>query len=82
MQRFAFAGRSCVLTGAGGIGAAPALELAGRRMVLALIDRDGEGLERVAAMARERGAREVTTYVLDGRRWRPRSCPGSAVPNF
>ena len=66
MQRFAFAGRTCVLTGAaGGIGAALALALAKRRVVLALIDKDADGLERVAALARELGAREVTTYVVD-----------------
>ena len=66
VQRFAFAGRTCVLTGAaGGIGAALALELAPRRPVLVLIDKDGAGLERVAALARELGAREVTTYVID-----------------
>jgi short-subunit dehydrogenase len=66
MQRFAFAGRTCVITGAaGGIGAALALELAARRPVLVLIDIDAEGLERVAGLARESGAREVTTYVLD-----------------
>src|SRR3954467_7106589 len=66
MQRFAFAGRTCVLTGAaGGIGAALALDLAKRRTVLALIDKDAEGLDRVAAMCRELGAQEVHTYVLD-----------------
>jgi len=66
MRRFAFAGRTCVLTGAAsGIGAALALDLAKRRAVLALIDKDAEGLERVAAMARELGAGEVTTYVVD-----------------
>jgi len=66
MRRFAFAGRTCVLTGAaGGIGAALALALAERRAVLALIDKDAAGLDRVAAMARELGAREVTTYVID-----------------
>jgi short-subunit dehydrogenase len=66
MQRFAFSGRTCVLTGAAsGIGAALALDLAKRRAVLALIDKDAEGLERVAALARDVGAREVTTYVID-----------------
>jgi short-subunit dehydrogenase len=66
MRRFAFAGRTCVLTGAaGGIGAALALDLAKRRTVLALIDKDAEGLDRVAAMCRELGAQEVHTYVLD-----------------
>ncbi|HEY0532463.1 MAG TPA: SDR family NAD(P)-dependent oxidoreductase [Actinoplanes sp.] len=66
MERFAFAGRTCVLTGAaGGIGAALALELARRHMVLALVDRDADGLQRVASLARELGAREVTTYEID-----------------
>jgi short-subunit dehydrogenase len=66
MERFAFAGRTCVLTGAaGGIGAALALELARRRMTLALVDRDASGLERVAGLARELGAREVTAYEID-----------------
>jgi short-subunit dehydrogenase len=66
MRGFAFAGRTCVLTGAAaGIGAALALELGRRRMVLALVDKDAEGLARVAALAREVGAPEVTTYVID-----------------
>jgi short-subunit dehydrogenase len=65
-MRFAFAGRTCVLTGAaGGIGAALALDLARRRSVLALVDRDADGLARVAAQARELGAPEVSTYVID-----------------
>jgi len=66
MRRFAFAGRTCVLTGAAsGIGAALAVDLAKRRTVLALIDRDAEGLERVVRLAREVGAQEVTPYVID-----------------
>ncbi|WP_433373758.1 SDR family NAD(P)-dependent oxidoreductase [Actinoplanes sp. CA-142083] len=66
MQRFAFAGRTCLITGAAsGIGAALALDLAKRRAVLALLDRDAEGLERVAELAREVGAGSVTTYVVD-----------------
>jgi short-subunit dehydrogenase len=66
MERFAFAGRTCVLTGAAsGIGAALALELARRHMVLALIDRDAAGLERVASLATELGARGVTAYEID-----------------
>ena len=66
MERFAFAGRTCVLSGAaGGIGAALAMELAKRRMVLVLIDKDAAGLERVARLAREVGAAEVSTYVID-----------------
>jgi len=66
LQRFAFAGRTCLITGAAsGIGAALALDLAKRRAVLALLDRDAEGLERVATLAREVGAGSVTTYVID-----------------
>jgi len=66
MQRFAFAGRTCLITGAAsGIGAALALDLAKRRAVLALLDRDAEGLSRVADLAREVGAGSVTTYVID-----------------
>jgi short-subunit dehydrogenase len=65
MERFAFAGRTCVITGgASGIGAALALNLARRKARLVLVDKDGEGLEKVAAMAREIGA-EVATYVID-----------------
>jgi len=66
MKRFAFAGRTCVLTGAaGGIGAALAVDLARRRTALALVDRDADGLARVADLARELGAADVSTYVLD-----------------
>ena len=66
MQRFTFAGRTCVITGAaGGIGAALALNLARRRAVLVLVDRDADGLARVAELAREVGAPEVDTYVID-----------------
>jgi short-subunit dehydrogenase len=66
MRPFAFAGRTCVLTGAaGGIGAALALELAKRRMVLVLVDKDADGLARIAALAREVGAADVATYVID-----------------
>src|SRR4051812_50153296 len=66
MKRFTFAGRTCLITGAAsGIGAALALDLAKRRTVLALLDVNAEGLERVAALARELGAAEVTTYVVD-----------------
>ena len=66
MQHFAFAGRTCLITGAAsGIGAALAIALAKRRAVLALLDRDAEGLERVADLAREVGAGSVTTYVVD-----------------
>src|SRR3954462_8137224 len=66
MKRFAFAGRTCVITGAaGGIGAALALELARRKAILVLIDRDKEGLERVGKLARQSHAQEVDEYVID-----------------
>ena len=66
MERFAFAGRTCVITGAAsGIGAALTLDLAKRRAVLALVDRDADGLARIAELAREVGAKEVSTYVVD-----------------
>ena len=65
MQRFAFAGRTCVITGAAsGIGAALTLNLARRQAVLVLIDKDADGLARVAELARV-GAAEVSTYVID-----------------
>jgi short-subunit dehydrogenase len=65
MQRFDFAGKTCVVTGAAsGIGAALALDLAGRGAVLALIDRDAGGLDKTADAARAAGA-EVSTYVID-----------------
>ena len=65
-RRFAFAGRTCVLTGAAsGIGAALALDLAQRKAVLALVDKDADGMARVAAMARELGAPDVSTYLVD-----------------
>ena len=66
MQRFAFAGKTCVITGAaGGIGAALTLNLAARHTVLVLIDRDAEGLRRVADLSRQSGAKAVDTYVID-----------------
>jgi short-subunit dehydrogenase len=66
VDRFAFAGRTCVITGAaGGIGAALALALARRRAVLVLVDKDADGLARVAGVAREVGAGGVDTYVVD-----------------
>jgi short-subunit dehydrogenase len=65
-RRFAFAGRTCVITGAaGGIGAALALNLARRKAVLVLVDKDTEGLAEVARLAGELGASEVDTYVVD-----------------
>ena len=66
MERFAFAGRTCVITGAAsGIGAALTLNIAARRARLVLIDRDAAGLGRVAALAREVGAAAVDEHVID-----------------
>jgi short-subunit dehydrogenase len=66
VRRFTFAGRTCVITGAAsGIGAALTLDLAARKAVLVLVDKDADGLERVAARARERGAAAVSTFVID-----------------
>ncbi|MBW4036718.1 MAG: SDR family NAD(P)-dependent oxidoreductase [Proteobacteria bacterium] len=58
-------GKVAVLTGAAsGIGAALALALAARGADLALIDRDAEGLARIAEQARLFGA-TVSTHVAD-----------------
>jgi short-subunit dehydrogenase len=66
MKRFAFAGRTCVITGAaGGIGAALAVELARRKAVLVLVDRDESGLKNVARLAEESGAQAVDEHVID-----------------
>ena len=66
MQTFAFADRTSLVTGAAsGIGAALTLELAARGCALALVDRDAAGLDEVAALAKERGATDVSTYVVD-----------------
>lgn len=66
MDRFAFAGKTCLITGAAsGIGRALALELAGRRCALALVDRDAPGLTAVTAAARDRGAADLESYVVD-----------------
>jgi short-subunit dehydrogenase len=66
MERFTFAGRTCVITGAAsGIGAALATDLARRRAVVALVDKDVDGLMQVAELARELGAGDVSTYVAD-----------------
>ena len=65
---FPLRGGVAVVTGAaGGIGAALALELASRSCHLALIDRDGEALARVAAAARRDGVTisEHTADVAD-----------------
>ncbi len=66
LPRFAFAGRTCVLTGAAsGIGAALAMNLARRKAVLVLVDKDADGLTRVAAACRAAGASGVDTHVVD-----------------
>lgn len=66
MQRFVFAGKVAVVTGAaGGIGAALALDLARREVALALVDRDVVGLARVARDATAAGSPLVTTYVVE-----------------
>ncbi|MFG1605326.1 SDR family NAD(P)-dependent oxidoreductase [Actinoplanes sp. NPDC049265] len=66
MERFAFAGRTCVITGAAsGIGAALALNIAARKARLVLVDRDAGGLERVARLCREVGAPVVDEHVID-----------------
>ena len=66
MERFTFAGRTCVVTGAaGGIGAALALDLARRLTALVLVDKNPDGLARVAALARDNGAQDVSTYQID-----------------
>jgi short-subunit dehydrogenase len=58
-------GGTALLTGAAsGIGAALAVELAGRGAALALADRDGERLAAVARQARAAGVK-VTEHVLD-----------------
>ncbi len=62
---FPLQGRVAVLTGAAsGIGSALALELATEGTDLALIDRDGPGLNTVAEAARKSGGR-VYTYTVD-----------------
>ena len=62
---FPIRNRVVVLTGAAsGIGAALAANLAEHRAVLALIDRDAAGLERIADKVRSSGCK-VRTYVID-----------------
>ena len=62
---FSLRGRVVVLTGAAsGIGAALSLGLAAEGADLALIDRNGPGLDTVAEAARRSGGR-VSTYVVD-----------------
>ena len=62
---FPLKGATVVVTGAaGGIGAALALNLARRGAHLALVDRDAQGLDKVAEAARQAGVK-VSTHVLD-----------------
>ena len=64
---FVFAGATAVVTGAaGGMGAQLTHQLAGRGTALVLLDRDADGLERVAAAVRA-GHRDVAveTHVVD-----------------
>lgn len=64
-MRMSVNGQVAVLTGAAsGIGAALTLALAARGADLALIDRDAEGLARIAAEARLFGAK-ISTHILD-----------------
>lgn len=66
MERFAFAGRTCVITGAAsGIGAALTLAVAARKARLVLVDKNAGGLGRVASMAREAGAVAADERVID-----------------
>lgn len=67
MKKYQFGGKTAVITGAaGGIGAALSRILAQRGSDLALVDRDGDGLEAVAAGLRSRNPRiAVTTHVAD-----------------
>jgi len=66
MQRFDFTRGTAVLTGAAsGIGEQLAYALADRGSALVLVDRDREGLERVARAAQGKTGRPMTTYVVD-----------------
>ncbi|WP_042380359.1 SDR family NAD(P)-dependent oxidoreductase [Streptacidiphilus melanogenes] len=66
MERFDFTRGTAVVTGAaGGIGEQLAHALARRGSALALVDRDAEGLRRVAKAVGEISARPVATYVVD-----------------
>jgi NAD(P)-dependent dehydrogenase (short-subunit alcohol dehydrogenase family) len=58
--------RVCVITGAAsGIGRSTALWFAREGAALELVDRDGPALERTVALARQAGATEVASGVLD-----------------
>jgi short-subunit dehydrogenase len=66
MEPFTFTGKTCVLTGAAsGIGAALTQDLARRKAVLVLIDKDADGLAAVAARADRAGATATETHVID-----------------
>jgi short-subunit dehydrogenase len=60
MDDFTFAGKTCVITGAaGGIGAALAQNIARRKVVLVLIDKDAEALADVAEVAERHGGADL-----------------------
>lgn len=66
LGRFDFAAGSALVTGAaGGIGEQLALGLARRGSGLVLVDRDADGLARVAAAVRDSGPNGVATHVVD-----------------
>jgi short-subunit dehydrogenase len=66
VKRYRFAGGTAVVTGAaGGIGAALARALAARGSHLVLVDRDAEGLARVAEDIGATCPVRIATYVVD-----------------